>query len=121
LISRRSSRRKQRRKETTIPLSPRRDLENQLIDAMRGNGPAGLQSRSWLRADASPSSWPWRANRQRKTMLWDATTEKVVGRENCSPFSSPYASAHSLQTTSSPMQNAARAALAVRRKTHEAG
>jgi hypothetical protein len=63
--------------ETTIPLSPRRDLENNWIDAMRGNGPVDcnvdLGCATMVTIKLAVESY-----RQRKTMLWDAKTEKVV-------------------------------------------
>ena len=63
--------------EVTIPLEPRRDLEGNWIDAMRGKGPVhcnvDLGCATMVAIKMAVESY-----RQRKTLLWDARNEKVV-------------------------------------------
>lgn len=65
------------KEETRIALTPRRDLENNWIDAMRGNGPVHcnveLGCATMVTIKMAVESY-----RQRKTMLWDAKNETVV-------------------------------------------
>lgn len=65
------------KEEARIPLTPRRDLENNWIDAMRGNGPVHcnveLGCATMVTIKMAVESY-----RQRKTMLWDAKNETVV-------------------------------------------
>jgi predicted dehydrogenase len=65
------------REETRVPLAPRRDLENNWIDAMRGNGPVHcnveLGCATMVTIKMAVESY-----RQRRTMLWDAGQEKVI-------------------------------------------
>jgi predicted dehydrogenase len=60
-----------------IPLEPRRDLEGNWIDAMRGKGPVycnvDLGCATMVAIKMAVESY-----RQRKTLLWDARQEKVV-------------------------------------------
>ena len=62
--------------ETSIAASPKRDLEGNWIDAMRGKGPtfcnAELGCATMVAIKMAVESY-----RQRKTMLWDAKKEKV--------------------------------------------
>jgi hypothetical protein len=62
--------------ETRIAVEPRRDLEENWIDAMRGKGTvhcnADLGCATMVTIKMAVESY-----RQRKTMLWDAKTETV--------------------------------------------
>ncbi len=61
-----------------LPLAPRRDLENNWIDAMRGKGQVHcnleLGCATMVTIKMAVESY-----RQRRTMTWDPKTEKVVG------------------------------------------
>ncbi len=63
--------------EVTIPAEPRREMEQNWIDAMRGKGPVfcnvDLGCTTMVTIKMAVESY-----RQRKTMLWDAKNEKVV-------------------------------------------
>ena len=63
--------------EVTLQIKPRRDLENNWIDAMRGTGTVqcnvDLGCSTMVAIKMAVESY-----RQKKTMLWDAKTEKVV-------------------------------------------
>ena len=63
--------------EAILQIKPRRDLENNWIDAMRGNGTVqcnvDLGCSTMVAIKMAVESY-----RQKKTMLWDAKTEKVV-------------------------------------------
>jgi predicted dehydrogenase len=65
------------KEETQIAVEPRRDLEANWIDAMRGKGPVhcnvDLGCSTMVAIKMAVESY-----RQRKTMLWDAKAEKVV-------------------------------------------
>lgn len=65
------------KEEARIALTPRRDLENNWIDAMRGNGTVHcnveLGCATMVTIKMAVESY-----RQRKTMLWDSKNEKVV-------------------------------------------
>ena len=65
------------KEEVRVPLTARRDLENNWIDAMRGNGPVHcnveLGCATMVTIKMAVESY-----RQKKTMLWDAENEKVV-------------------------------------------
>jgi len=65
------------KEDARIPLEPRRDLENNWIDAMRGNGTVhcnvDLGCATMVTIKMAVESY-----RQKKTMLWDAKAEKVV-------------------------------------------
>ena len=60
----------------TLAIKPRRDLEGNFIDALRGNGPvhcnAELGCATMVAIKMAVESY-----RQRKTMLWDSVKEKV--------------------------------------------
>ncbi|PYI89098.1 MAG: hypothetical protein DME26_01995, partial [Verrucomicrobia bacterium] len=62
--------------EAAIPPEPRRDLEGNWIDAMRGKGTVhcnvDLGCATMVAIKMAVESY-----RQRKTMLWDAKNEKV--------------------------------------------
>jgi predicted dehydrogenase len=63
--------------EVRIPVEPRRDLEGNWIDAMRGQGPlhcnVDLGCATMVAIKMAVESY-----RQSKTLLWDAKNEKVV-------------------------------------------
>jgi predicted dehydrogenase len=63
--------------EARLALEPRRDLASNWIDAMRGKGPvhcnADLACATMVAIKMAVESY-----RQRKTMLWDAKTERVI-------------------------------------------
>jgi predicted dehydrogenase len=63
--------------EVSVPVEPRRDLEGNWIDAMRGKAPVhcnvDLGCATMVAIKMAVESY-----RQRKTMLWDATSERVV-------------------------------------------
>ncbi len=65
------------KEETRIALEPRRDMQNNWIDAMRGNGPVHcnveLGCATMVAIKMAVESY-----RQRKTMLWDSKTERVI-------------------------------------------
>ncbi|HAM71244.1 MAG TPA: gfo/Idh/MocA family oxidoreductase, partial [Verrucomicrobiales bacterium] len=65
------------REEARIPLAPRRDLEGNWIDAIRGKGTVHcnveLGCATMVTIKMAVESY-----RQRKTMLWDARQERVV-------------------------------------------
>ena len=63
--------------DVRLALEARRDLENNWIDAMRGQAPvhcnAELGCATMVAIKMAVESY-----RQRKTMLWDSQTEKVI-------------------------------------------
>ena len=65
------------KEEVRIPLKPRRDLEGNFIDVMRGtaalNCNADLGAATMVAIKLAVESY-----RQRKTMMWDAVQERVV-------------------------------------------
>jgi hypothetical protein len=65
------------KEEARIAIEPRRDLEENWIDAMRGKGSvhcnADLGCATMVTIKMAVESY-----RQRKTMLWDSKTEKAV-------------------------------------------
>jgi len=65
------------KEETRLPLTLRRDLENNWVDAMRGKGPVHcnveLGCATMVTIKMAVESY-----RQRKTMLWDSANEKVI-------------------------------------------
>lgn len=66
------------KEEVKLPTQPRRDLMGNFLDAIRGNGPvhcnAELGAATMVAIKLGVESY-----RQRKTMLWDAQAERVVG------------------------------------------
>lgn len=65
------------KEELRIPLEPRRDLEANWIDAMRGKGPVHcnveLGCATMVAIKMAVESY-----RQRRTMIWDPTQERIV-------------------------------------------
>ncbi|MFO1019649.1 MAG: hypothetical protein U0903_02940 [Planctomycetales bacterium] len=65
------------KEEAKIPVEPRRDLENNWIDVMRGKGTvhcnAELGCATMVAIKMAVESY-----RQKKTMLWDAQEERVI-------------------------------------------
>lgn len=65
------------KEEVRVPLEPRRDLENNWIDAIRGKAPVhcnvDLGCATMITIKLAVESY-----RQKKTMLWDAQNERVV-------------------------------------------
>jgi hypothetical protein len=63
--------------EARLPLEPRRDLVGNFLDVIRGNGKlccnAELGAATMVAIKLAVESY-----RQRKTMLWDAKTERVT-------------------------------------------
>ena len=64
------------KEEIRLPIQPRRDLEGNFIDVLRGNGKlacnADLGCATMVAIKMAVDSY-----RQSKTMLWDAKAEKV--------------------------------------------
>ena len=73
--------RNQGQEAARIPIEPRRDLEGNWLDAMRGTGPVhcnvDLGCATMVAIKMAVESY-----RQRKTLLWDARKEKVVTSES---------------------------------------
>jgi len=65
--------------EARIPLSPRRDLQGNFIDAIRGKGPVHCNAELGA-ATMVAIKMAVDAYRQSKTLLWDAQREKVTSR-----------------------------------------
>lgn len=65
------------KEETVIPLEPRRDMEDNWIDAMRGTAPVhcnvDLGCATMVAIKMAVESY-----RQHKTMLWDAKAQRVI-------------------------------------------
>ena len=61
-----------------LAVKPRRDMVGNFLDAIRGNGPLNcnveLGTATMVAIKLAVESY-----RQRKTMVWDPKTEKVVG------------------------------------------
>jgi predicted dehydrogenase len=64
--------------DVRLPVKPRRDLEGNFVDALRGKGPVfcnvDLGCATMVAIKMAVESY-----RQQKSMLWDAATERMVG------------------------------------------